>query len=67
MTNHKNKIKMKKYFVALGWLVAYAVGLIGGVGYAAYSGAWVIAICVVLLGVMAFPKAKEAFKVLSDK
>lgn len=65
--NHKNKIKMKKYFVALLWLVAYAVGLVGGVGYAAYSGAWVIAICVILLGVMAFPKAKEAFKVLSDK
>lgn len=58
---------MKKYFVALGWLAAYAVGLVGGVGYAAYSGAWVIAICVVLLGVMAFPKFKEAFKVLSDK
>lgn len=58
---------MKKYFVALGWLVAYAVGLVGGVGYAAYSGAWVIAICVILLGVMAFPKAKGAFKVLSNE
>ena len=58
---------MKKYFVSLGWLAAYAVGLVGGVGYAAYSGAWVIAICVVLLGVMAFPKAKEAFKVLSNE
>ena len=64
--NHKNKIKMKKYFVALLWLAAYAVGLIGGVGYAAYSGAWVIAICVILLGIMAFPKAKEAFKMLSN-
>ena len=58
---------MKKYFVALGWLAAYAVGLVGGVGYAAYSGAWVIVICVILLGVMAFPKAKEAFKVLSNE
>ena len=58
---------MKKYFVALGWLVAYAVGLVGGVGYAAYNGAWVVAVCAALLGVMAFPKAKEAFKVLSDK
>lgn len=58
---------MKKYFVALLWLAVYLLGVIGGVGYAAYSGAWVIAICVVLLGVMAFPKAKEAFKVLSDK
>lgn len=58
---------MKKYFVALLWLVAYAVGLVGGVGYAAYSGAWVIAICVILLGIMAFPKVREAFKILSDK
>lgn len=65
--NHKNESNMKKYFVALLWLVAYAVGLVGGVGYAAYSGAWIIAICVVLLGVMAFPKAKEAFKVLSNE
>ena len=64
--NHKNESNMKKYFVALLWLVAYAVGLVGGVGYAAYSGAWVIAICVVLLGVMAFPKVKEAFKMLSN-
>ena len=58
---------MKKYFVALAWLAAYAVGLVGGVGYAAYSGAWVIAICVVLLGIMAFPKVKEAVEVLSNK
>lgn len=58
---------MKKYFVAFFWLIVYLVGLVGGVGYAAYSGAWVIAICVILLGIMAFPKAKEAFKVLSDK
>lgn len=65
--NHKNKIKMKKYFVALGWLAVYLLGVIGGVGYAAYSGAWVIAICVIMLGVMAFPKAKEAFKVLSNE
>ena len=65
--NHKNESNMKKYFVALLWLIVYAVGLVGGVGYAAYSGAWVIAICVVLLGVMAFPKAKEAFKMLSNE
>ena len=57
---------MKKYFVAFFWLIVYLVGLVGGVGYAAYSGAWVIAICVILLGVMAFPKVKEAFKMLSN-
>ena len=58
---------MKKYFVAFFWLIVYVVGLVGGVGYAAYSVAWIIAICVILLGVMAFPKAKEAFKILSDE
>lgn len=58
---------MKKYFISLFWLVAYAVGLIGGMGYAAYNGEWFIAVCVILLGVMAFPKAKEAFKTLSDE
>lgn len=58
---------MKKYFVAFFWLAVYLLGVIGGVGYAAYSGAWVIAICVIMLGVMAFPKAKEAFKVLSNE
>ena len=64
--NHKNKSNMKKYFVALGWLAVYLLGVIGGVGYAAYSGAWVIAVCAALLGVMAFPKVKEAFKMLSN-
>lgn len=58
---------MKKYFVAFFWLIVYLVGLIGGVGYAAYCGAWVIAVCTALLGVMAFPVAKEAFKILRDK
>lgn len=57
---------MKKYFVAFFWLVVYLLGLIGGVGYAAYNGAWVIAVCAALLGVMAFPKVKEAFKMLSN-
>lgn len=64
--NYKNKVKMKKYFVAFFWLAVYLLGVIGGVGYAAYSGAWVIAVCAALLGVMAFPKVKEAFKMLSN-
>lgn len=58
---------MKKYFVAFFWLIVYLVGLIGGVGYAAYCGAWVIAVCAALLGVMAFPVVKEAFKILRDE
>jgi uncharacterized membrane protein len=56
---------MKKfiYFFAL---CAYAVGTIGGIGYACYSKAWFIAVCVAVLGIMAFPKAKEFFKKLSE-
>lgn len=56
---------MKKNFISLFWLMAYAVGLIGGVGYAAYNGAWFIAVCVILLGVMAFPKFKDAWNGVS--
>ena len=58
---------MKKYFVAFFWLIVYLVGLIGGVGYAAYCGALVIAVCAALLGVMAFPVVKEALKMLSNE
>ena len=51
-------LKKFGYFFAL---FAYAVGAIGGFGYAAYCKAWFIAICVVVLAVMAFPTAKKFF------
>lgn len=35
------------------------MGFIGGIGYCLYSGAWVIAICIVVLGGLAYPTAKE--------
>ena len=56
---------MKKYVYFFG-LFAYAVGTIGGIGYACYSKAWFIAACVAVLAVMAFPKAKEFFEQLTD-
>lgn len=43
-------------------LCAYVLGAIGGFGYAMYSKAYLIAACIVVLAVMAFPKAKEWFK-----
>lgn len=46
-------------------LCAYAVGAIGGVGYAIYGKGWFIAACVAVLAVLAFPKAKEFFKNLT--
>lgn len=46
-------------------LAAYAVGSIGGFGIAMYNKEYVIAVCVVILAVMAFPTAKEFFKDLT--
>lgn len=45
-------------------LCAYAVGSIGGFGYALYSKAYFVAVCVVVLAAMAFPTAKNWFKSL---
>lgn len=56
---------MKKilYFLAL---FLYGVGAIGGIGYSLYSGAWIIAIAVAVLAVMAFPTAKKFYHLLAD-
>jgi len=54
---------MKKYMYLVG-IFLYAMGVIGGVGYAIYAGAWVIAIAVLVLGVMAFPTAKVFYEEL---
>ena len=43
-------------------LMAYALGAIGGTGYAIYSRAYVIAIVVVVLAVLAFPVVKKIFQ-----
>ena len=44
------------------------LGLAGGIGYTIYNGAYLITIGIVVLGYLAYPKAKEMFKNLfSDK
>jgi uncharacterized membrane protein len=43
-------------------LALYILGAIGGFGYACYSGAYLIAVAVLVLAVMAFPTAKRIFK-----
>ena len=43
-------------------LALYVLGAIGGFGYACYSGAYLIAVAVLALAVMAFPTAKRIFK-----
>lgn len=58
---------MKKLnFPAFFGLCAYVLGAIGGFGYALYSKAYLIAACIVILAVMAFPKAKEWWKGLME-
>ena len=47
--------KILKFF----GLFAYVVGSIGGFGYAMYSKAYFIGVCVVVLAAMAFPTAKK--------
>jgi uncharacterized membrane protein len=56
---------MKKYIYLIG-LFAYAMGTIGGIGYACYSGAWVIAVTVAVLGAMAFPTAKNLYHKITE-
>lgn len=56
---------MKKFFYLLE-LMLYVMGTIGGFGYCCYSHAYVIAVAVAVLGVMAFPEAKRAFNELQS-
>ena len=51
----------KKFFYTF-LLMLYAMGSIGGFGYACYSGAYVIAAAVLVLAILAFPTIKKVFK-----
>ena len=57
---------MKK-FAYLIILFAYVMGTIGGIGYTCYIHEWVIAIAVAVVGVMAFPAAKNVYKKMMDR
>ena len=52
---------MTKGFFYMFALMAYLMGSIGGFGYACYNHAYVIALAVLVLAVMAFPTAKRYF------
>jgi hypothetical protein len=56
---------MRKFMCFFG-LFLYIVGTIGGIGYCLYSHAYIIAIAVAVLAVMAFPTAQKIFKYLTD-
>ena len=42
------------------------VGILGGIGYSIYQGAWYIAIGLVVAGYVAWPGVKDLFKKLKD-
>jgi uncharacterized membrane protein len=56
---------MKKYF-ALLVLCLYVLGAVGGFGFAMYQGAYLIAVAVVVLALMAFPTAQKYYEFLTD-
>lgn len=58
---------MAKNFIYMTLLGLYVLGTIGGIGYSIYYGEWITAIAIVVLAVMAFPKAKEYFDYLFIK
>jgi len=57
---------MKNEFIAFFKLIVAFLACVGGFGYACYSGAYVIAVAIVLLTVLAWPVLKEAWKTLNS-
>ena len=55
---------MKVYYFIM--LCLYILGVIGGIGYSLYNGAYPIAAGVVALGYMSYPKLKEYFNKLNN-
>lgn len=53
---------MKSKILSFFKIIAYVLGLIGGLGWTIYSKGYVIAICVAVLGLMAFPEFKNSIK-----
>lgn len=53
---------MKKGFFVPILAMLYAMGTIGGFGYAMYCKAYVIAAAVLIVAAMAFPTIKKVFK-----
>ena len=58
------KLSWSKGFLYLMVLLLYAMGVIGGIGYSIYNGAYPIAVGVAVTGWLAFPKVKEIFKTI---
>ena len=55
-------MEQAKQILRMVILMAYALVAVGGTGYTLYSHAYVIAIAVVVLAVLAFPVVKKIFQ-----
>jgi len=55
----------KNKLIAFFGLFAYAIGIFGGLGYLLMIDEKPIALCIVVLGIMAFPTAKKFWKELN--
>lgn len=53
------------HLLAFFIIVFYVLGTIGGVCFALYRDSWPVALAIVILGVLAFPKFKEAWQELN--
>lgn len=56
---------MKK-IISFLLVCAYILGVLGALGYTLYSGAFLIAVCVVVVAWMAWPQFVEQFLKLTD-
>ena len=55
-----------KNFIYFFLLCFWVVGVIGGFGYAMYSNAYFIGVCILVVGAEAFPQVKKWWKKLND-
>jgi hypothetical protein len=59
---------MEKYkgFIHFALICLYILGTIGGIGYACYNHAYLIAVGVAAVALMAFPYIKVVFKKMAE-
>ena len=54
-----------KGIYAILMMMAYVLGAIGGFGYSLYGGSWPVAIAIVILAYMAWPKFVSYWNILT--
>ena len=57
---------MGKSIIAFILMVLSLVGILGGIGYSIYCGAYVIAVGLVAAGYLAYPKFMECIKLITE-